>query len=255
MTASLVCVDNYPSQIRAACATRISRRPAFPSHPESPRLRPPRHLLSKHFAAAGHCWPTPAASDLDPERAVATNPLSLLATASQALRGDRRADVSQSSSVDAPRDAPSRKHVAPLHQMLREPWSSLSITFSSSEFTSTVARHVPSPEYSARIADRTGAPLYAHPIAPSKKSAHRGSIARAMAREVLERPVPRESILRSGIWPSIAFPLPSRDPNEGQTRWPIWATRRVIYLMCDPCGRSTKLNTDRLSAVYGAEFR
>jgi len=30
--------------------------------------------------------------------------------------------------------------------------------------------------------------------------------------------------------------------------------RHVIFAMCDPCGRSTKLSAPRLIAVYGAEL-
>ena len=30
--------------------------------------------------------------------------------------------------------------------------------------------------------------------------------------------------------------------------------RHVIFALCDPCGRSTRLSTPRLIAVYGAEL-
>jgi len=62
------------------------------------------------------------------------------------------------------------------------------------------------------------------------------------------------SIEEAGRWSARPTTSPVRGSRDGRAR-PSHAGRLgVIFAFCDPCGRSTKLSTDRLVAVYGPEF-
>lgn len=43
-------------------------------------------------------------------------------------------------------------------------------------------------------------------------------------------------------------------PERGLNTLADLGDQHAIYAFCDPCKRSERLNTDRIAAVYGADF-